>query len=260
MCFPQQGDARGAFEKTEREGRGEGEGVALVGSAAREAHGDSLFQRGTGGNERKVNAGFERGAFAPGHRFDAGGKRGHEPFAVAHVEASGRGTGGGNVLGNNEIQLEPGQAEPADEARNQQRGHHSGDDEEQRIIAREDSRRADRKNGGGEEHSAAGDFVADAAGDGLAQAGNGAREYHGAVRLHGLATVERSPSGSPRYFWRKQAANNLAALRFGKFGNNAHFARLEDLPQHVGDCGADRAGVRAEHRASRPHSPRWPLP
>ena len=70
---------------------------------------------------------------------------------------------GGDVFRNQEIQFEPGQAQPAHETRDQERGEHGGHNQEQQIIGRRDGGEADRQDGQYEQQSGARDFVTNAA-------------------------------------------------------------------------------------------------
>ena len=78
---------------------------------------------------------------------------------IAHEEAGGHGTSGGDVLRHLKIEGEAGEAEAADEAADQQRGHHGGENQEEQVVGGYDGAEGHQEHGEGKQDSAAGDFV-----------------------------------------------------------------------------------------------------
>src|ERR1035437_99317 len=163
--FAAERDARGFFQKPEGKRGGEGETVLAIGPAPGEAHFDGLLQRGVAGDQREIDSGLERGAVRALNGLHTNGERWHQPLLVAHEELAGHVAAGGDVFGNQEIQFEPCQAQPAHETRDQQRGEHGGHNQEQQIVGRREGGEADRQDGQYEEQSGARDLVTNAAGE-----------------------------------------------------------------------------------------------
>ena len=67
------------------------------------------------------------------------------------------------MLGKREVQLEPSQAEAADQARHEQHGEHRRYDQEQQVVGRGYCGCGNQRDGQREEESAAGDAVFHAA-------------------------------------------------------------------------------------------------
>src|ERR1035437_6299236 len=147
------------------QGGGEGETVLAIGPAPGEPHFDGLFQRGVAGDQREIDSGLERGTVRALNGLHTNGERWHQPLLVAHEELAGHVAAGGDVFGNQEIQFEPCQAQPAHETRDQQRGEHGGHNQEQQIVGRREGGEADRQDGQYEEQSGARDLVTNAAGE-----------------------------------------------------------------------------------------------
>ena len=61
----------------------------------------------------------------------------------------------GNVFRHQEIELQPGQAEAADETRNQQRRQHGGRDQEQQVVGGDEGAQPDQQDGQREQQTAA---------------------------------------------------------------------------------------------------------
>ena len=71
------------------------------------------------------------------------------------------------MFGNQEIQLQPGQAQAADEAGDQQGGEHGRHDQKQQVVGGDDGPHAHQHDGQYKQHAAAGDPVPDAAAEGM---------------------------------------------------------------------------------------------
>ena len=89
--------------------------------------------------------------FPTPHHVD--GKRRHPPLHIAHPQARRRGATRGHMFRHLKIQLQPRQAQPAHEARNQQRGQHRRQDQKQQIIGRHRRRRRHHRQRQGKQHS-----------------------------------------------------------------------------------------------------------
>ena len=124
-----EGDARGFFEETEGEGGGEGEAVLAICASPWKADVDDGVERGTGGDQGKVDARFHGGASLFANGLDVDGKGWKEPFVIADEEACRHAPSGGDVIGYLEIEFQSGEAQAANQAADQQSRHHGGDDE-----------------------------------------------------------------------------------------------------------------------------------
>ena len=93
----------------------------------------------------------------PSMRIENDGK---QPLLVVHEQLAGHGAPRRNVLRHQEIQFQRGQAEPADQPRDQQGGEHGGQDEEEQVIGRDHRAEPDHQDGEGEQQPAVGDAVA----------------------------------------------------------------------------------------------------
>ena len=85
---------------------------------------------------------------------------GIQPFALRTHRRAGTVAAGRDVLRQHDIQFQPGEAEAAHEAGDEQRGQHRGQDQEQQVVGGDRRGHGDQRDGKGEHGAAARNPVA----------------------------------------------------------------------------------------------------
>ncbi len=122
-----------AFGKSEGESGGELKAVFSMSAAAGEAEIDGLFQALGTGNDGEVKLGGDGAAVGSG-QVDGEGR--NPSFGVGDDDEAGDRLAGGDMFGDEEVQLEAGEGEAADESRDHQRCKHGGQQEEEQVVGR----------------------------------------------------------------------------------------------------------------------------
>ena len=105
--------ARGLFQESEREPGMKGEVILAVFTAPRKADLHGLLQRGAARNHGEIHGRLQHRRRFLLHSHHVDGKRRHPEFHIAHVQLRRNRAPRRDVLGHQEIQLQPGQAQAA---------------------------------------------------------------------------------------------------------------------------------------------------
>jgi hypothetical protein len=157
-----------AFGEAEGKTGDEAEAVLGVESTVGESNVDGGFDGGGSGEVRDIELGdLDRLRDAA----DGKGEGGDPGFFVGHAEAGGRGAAGGDVFGREEVEVESGQGEAADETGDEHGGDEDGEEKEEEVVGGHEGRGGDEGGDEGEDEAGACEALAHAALESMGEAG-----------------------------------------------------------------------------------------